>query len=74
MTETNEKILTEEAQIKAQEPDLNILYEDKHVIVVLKPQMTPCCPDESKDDNLFDQVKKYIKIHYNTKTMQYTEQ
>ena len=63
MTETNEKIVTE--QTEAQEPNLNILYEDKHIIVLLKPQMTACCPDESKDDNLFDQVKRYIKIHYN---------
>lgn len=63
MTETNEKIVTEQAE--AQEPKLNILYEDKHIIVLLKPQMVACCPDESKDDNLFDQVKRYIKIHYN---------
>lgn len=46
-------------------PELNILYEDNHIIVVLKPQMTACCPDESKDDNLLDQVKKYVKITYN---------
>ncbi len=43
---------------------LNILYEDNHIIVVLKPQMTACCPDESGDDNLFDMVKEYIKETY----------
>ena len=42
-------------------PDFTILYEDNHILVVLKPQMTACCPDESKDDNLLDQIKKYIK-------------
>ncbi len=42
-----------------------ILYEDNHIIVVLKPQMTACCPDESKDDNLFDQIKAYVKTAYN---------
>ena len=42
-----------------------ILYEDNHIIVVLKEQMTACCPDESKDDNLFDQIKRYIKRAYN---------
>ena len=42
-----------------------ILYEDNHIIVVLKEQMTACCPDESKDDNLFDQIKRYIKTAYN---------
>ncbi len=41
-----------------------ILYEDNHIIVVLKEQMVACCPDESKDDNLFDQIKRYIKTAY----------
>ncbi len=45
--------------------ELNVLYEDNHVIVVLKPQMTACCPDESGDENLFDIVKNYIKTTYN---------
>ena len=45
--------------------DLIILYEDNHIIVVQKPQMTACCPDESKDDNLLDQIKRYIKEAYN---------
>ena len=49
----------------AAEYNLEILYEDNHLLVVLKPQMIACCPDESKDDNLFDQVKQYIKIAYN---------
>lgn len=47
-----------------QDNELNILYEDNHIIVVLKPQMTACCPDESGDDNLFDCVKRYIKAAY----------
>ncbi|MBD5585426.1 MAG: RluA family pseudouridine synthase [Clostridia bacterium] len=45
--------------------DLIILHEDNHVIVVLKPQMIPCCPDESGDSNLFDCVKEYLKVTYN---------
>lgn len=44
--------------------DLYILYEDNHIIVVLKPQMVACCPDESGDDNLLDGVKAYIKTAY----------
>ena len=44
--------------------DLIILYEDNHVIVVLKPQMVACCPDESGDNNLFDVVKAYIRVTY----------
>lgn len=48
-----------------QTSDLIILHEDNHVIVVLKPQMVACCPDESGDDNLFDVVKEYIRVTYN---------
>ena len=44
--------------------ELIILYEDNHVIVVLKPQMVACCPDESGDYNLFDCVKDYLKETY----------
>jgi 23S rRNA pseudouridine1911/1915/1917 synthase len=47
-----------------EEKDLVILYEDNHLIVVLKPQNVACCPDESGDDNLFDCVKRYIKTTY----------
>ena len=47
-----------------QDNELTILYEDNHLIVVLKPQMVACCPDESGDDNLFDCVKRYIKQTY----------
>lgn len=45
--------------------ELVILYEDNHIIVVLKPQNFPCCPDESGDDNLLDCVKRYVKTKYN---------
>ena len=58
MTEINETA-------EVYRPEFEILYEDNHIIVVLKPQMIACCPDESKDDNLLDQIKKYVKITYN---------
>ncbi|MDD6996042.1 MAG: RluA family pseudouridine synthase [Candidatus Borkfalkiaceae bacterium] len=48
----------------AEEKGLHILYEDNQIIVVLKPQMTACCPDESKDANLFDEIKAYLKEAY----------
>lgn len=48
-----------------QTSDLIILHEDNHIIVVLKPQMVACCPDESGDSNLFDCVKEYLKTEYN---------
>lgn len=43
------------------ETQLKILYEDNHIIVVLKPQNLASCPDESGDASLFDLVKEYIR-------------
>ncbi len=43
----------------------NILYEDNHIIVILKEQNLACCPDESKDENLLDLVKEYVRVKYN---------
>ncbi len=45
--------------------ELNILHEDNHIIVVLKPQNIPCCEDESKDLDLLTAIKGYIKEKYN---------
>ncbi len=45
--------------------DLTVLYDDNQIIVVLKPQNVPCCPDESGDDSLYECVKRYIKTTYN---------
>ena len=42
----------------------NILYEDNHVIVVMKPQGVPTCGDESGDDSLLEAVRRYIKVTY----------
>ena len=45
--------------------DLIVVYEDNHIIVVLKPQNVPCCEDESKDKDLLTLVKEHIKIREN---------
>lgn len=45
--------------------ELTILYEDNHIVVVLKPQGVPSCGDDSGDDSLLEQVRRYIKIKYN---------
>lgn len=45
--------------------DLNILYEDNHIIVVMKPQGVPSCGDESGDDSLLEAVRRYVKVTYN---------
>lgn len=44
--------------------DLTILHEDNHIIVVLKPQNVPSCPDESKDEDLLSSIKSYVKETY----------
>lgn len=41
--------------------ELNVAYEDNHVIVVVKPQNIPTQEDESKDKDLLTMVKEYIK-------------
>lgn len=45
--------------------ELTILHEDNHIIVVLKPQGVPTCGDESGDDSLLEQVRRYVKETYN---------
>ena len=44
--------------------ELAVIYEDNHLIVVLKPQGIACCPDETGDDNLFDCVKRWLVEKY----------
>ena len=43
------------------ENKLTILYEDNHLIVVLKPQNVPSQGDSTGDTDLLTMVKDYIK-------------
>ena len=45
--------------------DINIVYEDNHILVVVKPQNLPTCGDASGDDNLLDCLKRYLVDKYN---------
>lgn len=45
--------------------ELNVVYEDNHIIVVIKPQNIPTQEDDSKDKDLLTMVKEYIKIKEN---------
>lgn len=40
--------------------DIIILYEDNHLLVVVKPQGLACCPDKSGNINLLDIMKQYL--------------
>ena len=42
--------------------DLNVVYEDNHVIVVVKPPLVPSCPDGTGDKDMLTIVKEYL-IH-----------
>ena len=43
---------------------LNVLYEDNHIIVVVKPVNAPVQADETGDFDLLSEVKAYIKEKY----------
>ena len=45
--------------------NINIIYEDNHIIVVNKPANMPVCLDSSNDIDLLSKIKEYIKIKYN---------
>jgi len=44
---------------------INVIYEDNHLLVVEKPVNMPVCEDESRDDDLLNVLKEYIKVKYN---------
>ena len=45
--------------------DLNIIYEDNHLIGVVKPQGVPMCPDETGEVSLYDLVKRHREAKEN---------
>lgn len=45
--------------------NLNILYEDNHIIVVVKPVGVPVQADKSGDMDMLSIIKEYIKEKYN---------
>ena len=40
---------------------VDVLYEDNHIIVVIKPQNIPSQSDESGDLDMLTMIKQYIK-------------
>lgn len=45
-------------------PKINILYEDNHLLIVVKPANIPTCRDASNDLDLLTMLKEYIKDKY----------
>lgn len=43
----------------------NIIYEDNHLLVAVKPQNVPTQLDESNDEDFLSQLKKYLVEKYN---------
>lgn len=46
-------------------PKINIIYEDNHLLIVEKPINIPVCADNSKDLDLLNILKDYLKTKYN---------
>ena len=40
----------------------NIIFEDNHIIVVIKPQNVSVQADDSGDEDLLTAIKNYIKV------------
>lgn len=53
--------------MKFNSKDLKILYEDNHIIVVIKPVGIPVQQDKSGDIDLLTIIKEYIKEKYEKK-------
>lgn len=45
--------------------DINIVYEDNQLLVVVKPRGLCVAPDESGDENLLDLLKQYLVVSKN---------
>ncbi|MCL2755809.1 MAG: RluA family pseudouridine synthase [Firmicutes bacterium] len=43
--------------------ELAIIYEDNHILVVIKPQGLPCCADKSEDMDLLTMLKEHRKAN-----------
>ena len=43
---------------------LDVIYEDNHLLVVIKPHNVPCQEDETKDLDMLSMCKQYIKEKY----------
>ena len=52
---------------------INVLYEDNHIIVVMKPANVPVCEDSSGDLDLLSMVKHYLEEKYNKKAKMHTQ-
>ena len=45
-------------------PDITIIFEDNHLLVVAKPSNVPTQPDRSGDPDMLSMLKKYLKEKY----------
>lgn len=51
--------------INLQHQDLNILFEDNHLIIINKPSGVLVQPDKSDNISLEDLTKEYVRVKYN---------
>ena len=50
--------------MKKNSTDLEILYEDNHLIILNKPPSAIVQGDKTKDEPLSEKVKSYLKVRY----------
>lgn len=55
----------DETEQKTDDNGITVLYEDNHLLVVLKPQNVPTQADSSGDPDLLSLLKKYLVKKYN---------
>lgn len=51
---------------------MQILHEDNHIIVVIKPFNVPTMSDSSKDPDMLSQVREYLRVKYSKPGNVYT--
>lgn len=44
--------------------ELEVLYSDNHLLVVVKPAGLPAVPDETRDPSLFDLAKDWVRVEF----------
>ena len=58
-------VVRKKSEVEGAPGGVTVLYEDNHLLVVLKPQNVPTQADSSGDEDLLSMLKKYLVEKYN---------
>ena len=59
------KDLLKDKNIKTNYDEIPLIYEDNHILVVIKPAGIPSQKDKNNDISMIEIIKRYIKITKN---------